>query len=373
MKCFRLILIVVVFINSSVFSQENFTKHTIKKGETITSIAHAYMIKPNDIYKYNPKAHKILKLHSTLLIPILHVEETKKEDQTVTYSSEISHEVLAKETGYGISKQYGITIEELNKANPLLESEGLKIGQIIKIPKKIDPNTAIQAISQPKAAVQEINEVIVREVLPKETKYAIAKQYGITIQELERQNPEIENGLPVGYKLNIYKAGTIIPVNPVLNEKDILSGEINPSNVVKDSIIADKPVLNSNLLDQLVINASENIGTRYRIGGTTKAGFDCSGLMVATFGNLDIKLPRTSREQSNFGIKIDATYAQKGDLIFFSTNRRGNINHVGMVVDVIGDEIKFIHASIHSGVIISSTKESYYAKDFRQINRVVVE
>jgi peptidoglycan DL-endopeptidase LytE len=157
----------------------------------------------------------------------------------------------------------------------------------------------------------------------------------------------------------------------VVNDKEAIPNLINPNNVVKDSILTEKPILNSNLLDQLVINASENIGTRYRAGGTIKGVFDCSGLMAATFGSLDIKLPRTAREQSNFGIKIDATFTQKGDLIFFSTNRRGNFNQVGMATDVIVDEIKFIHASIQKGVIISLTKKSYYAKDFRQINTVI--
>jgi cell wall-associated NlpC family hydrolase len=61
----------------------------------------------------------------------------------------------------------------------------------------------------------------------------------------------------------------------------------------------------TDFLDQLVSSASENIGTRYRMGGTTKDGFDCSGLMCTTFSNFDIQLPRTSIEQSQYGVKID--------------------------------------------------------------------
>ena len=64
-------------------------------------------------------------------------------------------------------------------------------------------------------------------------------------------------------------------------------------------------------------------------------------------------------------------FKQKGDLIFFTTNGRGYINHVGMVIDIVGDEIKFIHSSTSKGVIISSTKEHYYQKTFAQINRVI--
>jgi cell wall-associated NlpC family hydrolase len=71
------------------------------------------------------------------------------------------------------------------------------------------------------------------------------------------------------------------------------------------------------------------------------------------------------------GVVINTGEAQKGDLIFFKTNGRRQINHVGMVVEVNDDEIKFIHSSTSNGVIISSTKERYYGKNFSQINRVI--
>ena len=121
----------------------------------------------------------------------------------------------------------------------------------------------------------------------------------------------------------------------------------------------------------MIDTASTNIGTRYRSGGTTKGGFDCSGLMVATFAAFEIKLPRSSIEQSSYGTKINTEEAQKGDLIFFKTNGRRRINHVGMVVEVCEGEIKFIHSSIRKGVIISSTRENYYKRSFAQVNRVL--
>jgi peptidoglycan endopeptidase LytE len=121
----------------------------------------------------------------------------------------------------------------------------------------------------------------------------------------------------------------------------------------------------------LISKASENIGTRYRSGGTTTQGFDCSGLMCYTFSSYDIKLPRSSIEMASYGSKVDAQSAQKGDLIFFKTRGSGRINHVGMVVEVIDGEIKFIHSASHGGVIISSTKESYYEKNLVQVNRVL--
>ena len=83
-------------------------------------------------------------------------------------------------------------------------------------------------------------------------------------------------------------------------------------------------------------------------------------------------LPRSSSSMAvGAGFKIDRSQAQKGDLIFFTTNGRGSINHVGMITEINGDEIKFIHSSVQAGVIISSTEEPYYKRRFVQINRVL--
>lgn len=139
------------------------------------------------------------------------------------------------------------------------------------------------------------------------------------------------------------------------NEADILIEDENTSYLVR----------------QLINSASENLGVGYRGGGTTKDGFDCSGLIYSTFKKFDITLPRSSHEMATVGTKIDLKSAQKGDLIFFINRGQRRINHVGMVVEVTEEEVKFIHSSTQSGVIISSTKEPYYNRTFVQINRIL--
>lgn len=124
------------------------------------------------------------------------------------------------------------------------------------------------------------------------------------------------------------------------------------------------------LVEQLINNASDNIGTRYRSGGTTKDGFDCSGLMYSTFKKFDITLPRSSFDMAKAGKVLERSEYQVGDLIFFKTFGK-RISHVGMITEVLDDEIKFIHSSTSLGVIISSTKEAYYQRTFAQVNRVL--
>ena len=122
---------------------------------------------------------------------------------------------------------------------------------------------------------------------------------------------------------------------------------------------------------QMINNAMDFLGVRYRGGGTSTDGMDCSGMVTAVYNLFDISIPRSSRDMASVGEKVDTDNVKKGDLIFFKTNGRRVINHVGMVVDIIGDEIKFIHSSTSQGVIISSTKERYYKKTFAQVNRIL--
>ncbi len=167
-------------------------------------------------------------------------------------------------------------------------------------------------------------------------------------------------------------------VKKTTKKKEILSvqnkKEIAKKTTINEANESDYVVESSNssyLVEQLINSGSTKIGSRYKSGGITDEGFDCSGLMYNIFNLYSINLPHSSFDQSKLGTIIDKENCKKGDLIFFKTNGRERINHVGMIVEITADEIKFIHSATSSGVIISSTKESYYQKSFAQINRVL--
>ncbi|MGN7453431.1 C40 family peptidase [Paenibacillus pasadenensis] len=107
------------------------------------------------------------------------------------------------------------------------------------------------------------------------------------------------------------------------------------------------------------------IGTPYKYGGTTTAGFDCSGFVRHIFNQFDVKLPRTSKSQAQVGSKVDKDDLRPGDLVFFNTSGRG-ISHAGIYV---GDG-KFAHAS-SKGVRYTKLSDSYYAKRYVTARRVV--
>ena len=128
---------------------------------------------------------------------------------------------------------------------------------------------------------------------------------------------------------------------------------------------------NKTLVSNLIETATDNIGIRYKAAGTNKNGFDCSGLVYSTFASENITLPRSSYDQAKIGKIIKLNDAKKGDLIFFKTNKSKQINHVGLIVEINKEEIKFVHSSTSKGVIISSTKEAYYKNSLVQINRII--
>jgi cell wall-associated NlpC family hydrolase len=108
------------------------------------------------------------------------------------------------------------------------------------------------------------------------------------------------------------------------------------------------------------------IGTKYKSGGTSTKGFDCSGFTSYVFGKLGIELPRTSASQSKIGKKVAKEDLQPGDLVFFNTSGKG-VSHVGIYV---GDG-KFAHSSSSKGVTISGMSDSYYVKRYLGARRVM--
>ncbi|SEA61618.1 NlpC/P60 family protein [Flavobacterium gillisiae] len=153
----------------------------------------------------------------------------------------------------------------------------------------------------------------------------------------------------------------------------VLFASCKSSSVVTQTSSENKEENSNQIIDKIITTAEENIGIKYKAAGTTKSGYDCSGLVYSTFAMYDIDLPRSSYEQSKIGIELGQNLkkAKKGDLIFFKTNRKSQINHVGIVITVEDDNIKFIHSSTSRGVIISSTKEPYYQNTFVQLNRIL--
>ena len=377
MKLFQIITFFLFFCSGVVFSQKTI-KHTVVSGESIYSIAKKYDVSESHIYELNPKSKgALLQLKTVLLIPNKKSKSKSNKEVSSSKNATETHIVESGESLYKIAKKYDISLEKLKELNPNIKPESIQIGDKIVVSAKKEKETPKEnKPKETKIVVAEVANPVnptnmdsnlctdelgnkVHTVTKGETLYRLSKKYKVSVKDLEEMNPEIIANLPIGYEV-VIKKGNVELEN---HQKDFVEApkiieELSPENMSKAEF--------------LVAKASQHIGTRYRGGGTTSAGFDCSGLMFSTFKHIDMTLPRSSNSMAvGAGYKIDRSQAQKGDLIFFTTNGRGSINHVGMITEIIGDEIKFIHSSVQAGVIISSTEEPYYKRRFVQINRVL--
>ena len=104
---------------------------------------------------------------------------------------------------------------------------------------------------------------------------------------------------------------------------------------------------------------------KYRAGGLSKDGVDCSGFVYLTYdARFGIKLPRSTDEQVNTGTTIDQRDLTAGDLVFFKTGK--SIRHVGIYIE----DGKFMHASTEKGVMISKLDDLYWARTYWKSVRI---
>ncbi len=152
----------------------------------------------------------------------------------------------------------------------------------------------------------------------------------------------------------------------VLSKKAVIvSGAVENASSLqfKYSLLLDievEQIKNMNLFKVI----DDWMGTRYKLGGTTKSGIDCSAFMQVVFTALyGITLPRTAKDQYNICRKISRTELKEGDLVFFNTT--GGVSHVGMYLQ----NNKFVHAS-SSGVTISDLYDDYWVRRFIGVGRI---
>lgn len=176
----------------NLFAQENQTYflHTIEKGQSLYSIASMYGVSQADIVRLNPGSDEKIYVGRTLRIP--RQEESRTQE---TY-----HTIVAGETLYRLSVNYGISVQAICAANPGLDARNFRTGQVIRIPAKTDDNTLTTSAptSQPQQPQQSRelrpNCRDMHKVKRKETVYSISREYGITEAELIAANPELKGG-----------------------------------------------------------------------------------------------------------------------------------------------------------------------------------
>ncbi len=309
---FKIIVLFFLFIPVA-HSQNDSIKHVIKKGENVYRISLRYNVSMTEIFNLNPGSKELIKAGEILYIP----QKTSKAPQKPTKNSQ-GYLVSKGETKYGISKSFNISITELENANPFIKN-GLQAGHILKIPQKNNSTEAINSntnqhivqkgetlwgisnkygiplenlislnknqlgqflqigqvleISKPTNNKQNSTSYLVKKG---DTKYGLSKQFGISISELERLNPQIKNVLKEGSLLKleesvIEKAETIVLNDSkdeqeqeslddlhIIKPKETIYSISKNAGISKEELIALNPKLKTAVLAGDTIRLSKN-------------------------------------------------------------------------------------------------------------------
>lgn len=249
-----------------------------------------------------------------------------------------TYKVRRGDTLHLIAKRFGTTITALQKANRLRSPNLIRAGRILTIPSKVSV-PASRPVTYGHATTDRL------EVTSDGKRIA-------TVAKGERFVVLGRDGQKFNIKLADGRTGWVQADAATLED----SGQALPAG---DSSWSRR--------HDLVRTALAYRGSRYRHGGSSGRGFDCSGFVKFVYGTKGIKLPHDSRALFKHGKLVAESDLQPGDVLFFANTYRRGISHVGIY---IGNG-KFIHASTHRrGVRVDNLNTDYYRRHYAGARRI---
>lgn len=268
-----------------------------------------------------------------------------------------------------IARKFGISLAQLRSLNQGRKLDRIQPGQVLRVPGKASAAPVMAASlksrwafatgdgvnlrTQPRTDAAKVGELI------KGSRVAIVDREG------DWYRVRTENNKRGWVRGDLLKEAPRNPVAVLAAKKPATMPVAKPSRLTRGSKpstpveISGRPAL----LD----HAYAMRGTRYVWGGTSRSGVDCSGFTTNVFRSQGISLPRTSRDQSRIGVAVEKSELRPGDLVFFRTNRKSYINHVG----IYSGDGKFIHSSSgQGGVRVDRIDSGYYSRQFVSARRV---
>ncbi len=258
-----IITLLLTFVFSVTTSAQGFFEHRVKAGESIASIVQKYEVSPYEIYQLNPDAKQGV---TTGMVLVLLKNNNYPFDARLVDLKK--HKVTKNEKIEDVAKANHIDVATLKKYNPKLYAKPLRKGCKLKIPVFSD-DVIVSLTSVPNVVAEQTVSIttntISHKVQPKETKYGIAKQYDLTISELERFNPQIKEGLKDGQVLTIQKTikTVVIKENDAIVEDQYAYYTVKPREgfyrltktlgISKEELLALNPSLEAGVKEGMIL------------------------------------------------------------------------------------------------------------------------
>lgn len=287
-----------------------------------------------------------------------------KTSKTVNKDSTKKYVVKRGDTFAKVAKKYGCSVETLKKANPDVNPRKIKAGNIINIP--FD-----ESCKNGKGKNKEDRELVYR-VKKGDTLFSIAKRYNLSEEEIKKLNKINDDHIVAGMSLLIKNLN--VKNETEKTEKSYSLTDVNEDDFGEETTEEGKELslldkeelkisssvppytLSKDKLEKMLSYSLDFLGTDYKYGGSSITAIDCSAFVRTVFKEVNISLPRTSREQFTLGVEVTMDELREGDLLFFAKKKR--INHVGIY---IGSNM-FVHAARRGKGVIVTKLDSPYVK-----------
>ncbi|MBD8070497.1 peptidoglycan endopeptidase [Bacillus sp. PS06] len=297
--------------------------YTVKTGDTLYSVSRQFNMTVNEMKILNNLSTDVIKPGQILTVKA----SVSPSTQQPTSTSTSIYTVKSGDSLWGIATKYNTTVAELKSLNQL-PSDSLSIGQTLKIP-------GLQTQTEAPQTAQTYK------VQAGDSLYAIAKRYNMSVSNLKSLNNLQSDTLSIGQVLKVTGQQATAPE------------QTKTSQQIKQELVSD---------------TYNYLGVPYVWGGTTPAGFDCSGFVSFMFSKHGIDIPRvTSGSYYQMGTSVTRANLEPGDLVFYAVNKPGEISHVGFYV---GNN-QFISATSSKGIAVYSLDNSYWSQYYVGAKRVV--
>jgi LysM repeat protein len=343
MKFCKIIAILALFLILNSYIEASYLYHTVQKGENLYKIGKKYGKTPEEIKKLNNLKTSTIYPGQKLIVGVEKLSGKKNVDLVKEYYTVKKGDTLSK-----ISKNFGVSIEQLKKMNGLKNSK-LKVGQklIVKVKKVEEIENERKKVNMDEIKpITDVSKKTYYKVCEGDTIESISEKFQIDPEKLLKANLIRKEELRVGQIL-------VIPPKDSLDEKTETQTSLEKTTNLRKTIIKE---------------ALNYLGVKYKYGGESKLGLDCSALTRLVYRVIGVNLPNNSSFQFENGIPIKKEEALPGDLVFFK--RGGRIGHVGIY---LGNDL-FIHASFkYKRVIITSLSDRYFKERFAGFRRYLFD
>jgi peptidoglycan DL-endopeptidase LytE len=407
--------ILAILLLCSAAAAEGSSSYTVRPGDTAYSVARQAgtdvptLLRLNNLTVADLKPGQVLK-----------VRGEGGEATAPPPSSPLprSHRVEAGQTLYAVARLYGLKAAEVQDFNHL-SSADLRAGQVLLLPQGAGPGPGVSVAVPARPAAPPVSTptpasapTARHTVQPGQTLYSIARSYNLRAADLLTLNQLNSPDLRPGQAL-LLPAGTVTPgtgiAGPALpppgtsspmptsagSASPVPTGAVFspgvPLPAPPPSALPSAPPRRSDVpggpdqAPDLPIGSPDAaaqgwrglalsfLGVPYVYGGKSRSGTDCSGLVVQVFGPLGLNLPRQSALQAQVGTQVELPDLQPGDLLFFDTEGRGAVTHVGIYLgSYLGMDGAFINANSYGGqVAVNRLSENYFAQRYLWARRVL--